>query len=165
MRPMASRRSLALLGCCCLALRPASAVSLGGWRRAPGAPACEPLRSRAPLALALSEDRPVPRVDWSFLDAAFMITCPNDDGSNPRCDRALGLLDQVGLRQCTEVLEFQKDDEDRIRGCYTSHIAVLQEAQKRLRDVDDYNVLVLEDNIEISPRISQETLDAVSTFV
>jgi len=94
-----------------------------------------------------------------------MITCPNEDGSNPRVDRALALLEQVGLGQCTEVREFERDDEDRVRGCYTSHIAILQEAQQRMSGADDYNVLVLEDNIAVSTRIAQETLDAVSQFV
>jgi len=130
-------------------------------------PACELLRSSAPHATptATADSPELPRIDWSFLDAAFMITCPNEDGSNPRVDRALALLEQVGLGQCTEVREFERDDEDRVRGCYTSHIAILQEAQQRMSGADDYNVLVLEDNIAVSTRIAQETLDAVSQFV
>eukprot|EP00308_Calcidiscus_leptoporus_P006043 CAMPEP_0119378338 /NCGR_PEP_ID=MMETSP1334-20130426/47906_1 /TAXON_ID=127549 /ORGANISM="Calcidiscus leptoporus, Strain RCC1130" /LENGTH=84 /DNA_ID=CAMNT_0007397507 /DNA_START=8 /DNA_END=259 /DNA_ORIENTATION=- len=39
------------------------------------------------------------RIDWSFLDAAYIITCPNDDGSNPRLERALQLLRAVGLEE------------------------------------------------------------------
>jgi len=158
-------RTLRALALACCAL-PVSALSLV-WRRVPAVPACELLRSSAPLATATATaDSPeLPRIDWSFLDAAFMITCPNEDGSNPRVDRALALLEQVGLGQCTEVREFERDDEDRVRGCYTSHIAILQEAQQRMSGADDYNVLVLEDNIAVSTRIAQETLDAVSQFV
>jgi len=104
-------------------------------------------------------------IDWSFLDAAFIITCPNVDGSNQRLERALDTLDHVGLRELTEVREFATDDKDRVRGCYSSHISVLQEAEQRLRGKANINVLVLEDNLEVSPRISQDTLDAVEHFI
>ena len=70
-------------------------------------------------------------VDWSFLDAAFLITCPSTDGSNPRLQKAMTQLQAVGLSDRTEVREFATDDEDRIRGCYTSHITVLEEAAAR----------------------------------
>jgi len=103
--------------------------------------------------------------DWSFLDAAYLITCPDDDGSNPRLDRVLPLLRQVGLGDLVEVRSFERDDADRIRGCYSSHISVLQEAQRRVEGKRECNILVLEDNIDVSPRLSSDTLAAVREYV
>ncbi len=109
-----------------------------------------------------------PSIDWSFLDAVFLITCPKPDGSNPRLQTALSYLQEVGLGDLCEVREFATDDEDRVRGCYNSHIAVLEEAQVRFADrpvSEPLNVLVLEDNLSISPRIAQPTLDAIREFL
>ena len=110
----------------------------------------------------------LPSVDWSFIDAAYVITCPQADGSNPRLDRAWSQLQAVGLDTRCEVREFQPDDEDRIRGCYTSHISVLEAAAARFADKpadEPLNILVLEDNLSISPRISQGTLDSIKRFL
>lgn len=110
----------------------------------------------------------LPSIDWSFLDAAFIITCPNADGSNPRLDKALAQLREVGLTDQCEVRAFATDDEDRVRGCYNSHVAVLEEAAARFADrpaTEPLNVLVLEDNLSISPRIEQRTLDAMQEFL
>jgi hypothetical protein len=66
------------------------------------------------------------------------------------------------------VREFATDDQDRVRGCYNSHIAVLAEAQARFADrptSEPLNVLVLEDNLSVSPRIAQPTLDAIREFL
>ena len=53
---------------------------------------------------------------WDFLDAVFLITCPPEDGSeNERLLRAREMLSEVGLGERTEVREFRRDDEDRIR--------------------------------------------------
>ena len=51
-----------------------------------------------------------------------------------------------------------------MRGCYTSHISVLQEAAERF-PTGECNILVLEDNLATSPRMSQETLDAMDAFI
>ena len=83
-----------------------------------------------PAGGALSE---LPSVDWSFIDAAYVITCPQPDGQNPRLDTAWKQLEAVGLASRTEVCEFGTDDEDRIRGCYTSHITVLEKAAQSSR--------------------------------
>jgi len=145
---------------CCVA----SAVRMG----LPGPPGLGAARSAGPRlagpGAAELEDLPTLRVDWSFLDAAFLITVPNVDGSNPRLPRAMSVLEQVGLSDLVEVREFERDDEDRVRGCYTSHVAVLEEAQQRFSGRTKLNVLVLEDNIAVSPRIEQETLNAVEAF-
>lgn len=77
-------------------------------------------------------------------------------------------LEAVGLASLTEVCEFGTDDDDRIRGCYTSHISVLEAAEKRFADRpadEQLNILVLEDNLSISPRIEQPTLDSMSRFL
>lgn len=119
-------------------------------------------------APAAAEPVSLPSVDWGFLDAAYLITCPAPDGSNPRLDSARIQLDAVGLGSLTEVREFGTDDEDRIRGCYTSHISVLEEAQARFADRpadEELNILILEDNLSVSPRLAQPTLDAIASFL
>ena len=127
------------------------------------------LGSSQPPAAAGGKLVDVPSVDWSkLLDAAYLITCPQPDGTNPRLDTAWKQVEAVGLAGITEVCEFGTDDDDRIRGCYTSHISVLEAAEKRFADRpadEQLNVLVLEDNLSISPRIEQQTLDAMETFL
>jgi len=147
-------------------------------KRRAGAPvALEPPEQRLPklklpelklpgLPSSMSED--MPAIDWSFLDACFLITCPSSDGANPRLHRAMTQLQAVGLADLTEVRSFATDDDDRIRGCYTSHVTVLEEAAARFADrppSEPLNVLVLEDNLSISPRITQQTLDSIANFL
>jgi len=103
--------------------------------------------------------------DWSFLDACYVITCPSPDGTNPRLARARESLAEVGLNSMAEVREFQPDDEDRVRGCYTSHIAVLEEAERRFEGTGPLNVLVIEDNLSLSPRLCGSTLESVAAFL
>ena len=103
---------------------------------------------------------------WDFVDSVFLITCPSADGSNERLQRAQEVLTSVGLGNCVEVREFDRDDTDRVRGCYTSHIAVLQEVEQLARKRSGaFNALVIEDNVALSPRISKETLDGVASFL
>ena len=102
--------------------------------------------------------------DWSFLDATYVITCPAADGTNPRLDNARKALSEVGL-ESWEAREFQPDDEDRVRGCYSSHIAVLEEAERRFEGTDDLNVLVIEDNLSLSTRLCGSTLESVAAFL
>lgn len=142
-------------------------------KRRAGAPiALEPPELKLPelklpgLPSGTSED--MPAIDWSFLDACFLITCPSSDGGNPRLHRAMTQLQAVGLADLTEVRSFATDDDDRIRGCYTSHVTVLEEAAARFADrppSEPLNVLVLEDNLSISPRITQQTLDSIACFL
>jgi GR25 family glycosyltransferase involved in LPS biosynthesis len=74
--------------------------------------------------------------DWSFIDKAYLITCPNADPGSERLTKAKTILNSVGLLDRVEVKEFQTDDEDRIRGCYTSHIAVMKDALKYIKSLD-----------------------------
>ena len=86
----------------------------------------------------------------------------------------------------SQTMEFDTDDEDRIRGCYNSHISVLRQARRELsnptpnnpfdalrfimngesppNDDDDYAALIIEDNISLSPLLTQSTLDNLSAF-
>ena len=126
--------------------------------------------SASHLAMQLPGSAPtdlkaLPRLDWSCIDAAYVITCPDADGSNVRLDRAREMLDAIGLGSRTEVRAFERDDEDRVRGCYTSHIEVLKEAQERFSGDGPCNILVLEDNLSISPRISQSVLNNIASFI
>ena len=130
-----------------------------------GRPRLLPHAARACVARHRAAAMEEAAADWSFLDAAYLITCPDDDGSNPRLDRVLPLLRQVGLGDLVEVRSFERDDADRIRGCYSSHISVLQEAQRRVEGKRECNILVLEDNIDVSPRLSSDTLAAVREYV
>merc|ERR1719247_1251743 len=72
-----------------------------------------PLDQLLPGSQGESAQLDLPSVDWSFIDAAFLITCPQADGTNPRLDRAWRQLQAVGLDARTEVREFGTDDEDR----------------------------------------------------
>lgn len=73
-----------------------------------------------------------PKNDWDFVEKTYLITCPNADPNSERLNKAKGILEKVGLLDQVQVKEFATDDEDRIRGCYTSHISVLKDG---LRDI------------------------------
>ena len=82
------------------------------------------------------------------------------------------------------MLQFETDDEDRIRGCYNSHIETLKRAKKELAPspnpldsllslvpgssspppLSSYSVLVMEDNVSLSPSLSQSTLTSLTSF-
>ena len=102
----AAARTLSFGGSSSSSVRPCHGCS---WRR----------RSRPPLMqmpmAAVRDPLAVASVDWSFIDAAYLITCPQADGTNPRLDRAWSALKAVGLDSKTEVCEFGTDDDDRIR--------------------------------------------------
>jgi len=71
--------------------------------------------------------------DWSFIDQVYLITCPNADFNSERITKTRETLASVGLTgDMVQIREFETDDEDRIRGCYTSHLSVLKEAQTTL---------------------------------
>ncbi len=130
-------------------------------------------------------------LDWSFLDGVYLITCPNADPNGQRLDRAKAILDKVGLLDKLQVKEFDTDDENRIRGCYTSHIAVLTDVLKSAKNEEEKNlletffgtlmpktttlvpgtserdlkVLVLEDNIALSSdHPKQRLIDCVAQY-
>lgn len=87
------------------------------------------LHMSSPLAnTAMGSSIAAGELDWSFVDAVYLITCPNADPGSVRLNNAKGILSDLGLMDKVEIKEFETDDEDRIRGCYTSHISVLQDA-------------------------------------
>ena len=77
---------------------------------------------------AFASTRDAGALDWSFVDAAYLITCPNADPESARLKGASAILSDLGLAAKVEIKEFDTDDEDRIRGCYTSHISVMKDA-------------------------------------
>lgn len=85
---------------------------------------------------AVSENSPPTlqtSLDWSFVDKAYLITCPNADPNSERLNKAKSILTEVGLIDSVKVMEFDTDDEDRIRGCYASHISVLKCAKDEIQ--------------------------------
>ncbi len=135
------------------------------------------LSSLRRTSLPLCSTSSASNFDWSeAVDAAYLITCPNGDPGSYRLNRSKRILEDIGLSSAVKVREFATDDEDRVRGCYNSHIEILKEAKSTfdpeppfslpfLRQPGrDYRVLVLEDNISRSPRLSQETLDKLVSY-
>lgn len=164
-RPAVRLQSLLLL---------AAPLLLDAWQPAlrpaarPAVLRCQPQLLLATPEAMKEEVRAPPEaaaIDWSFLDAVYVITCPQPDGTNPRLGRAREILRQVGLESRVEVREFQPDDEDRVRGCYTSHIAVLEEAERSFPGDGPLNVLVLEDNLSLSTRLEAGTVESVEAFL
>mmetsp|Transcript_11998 Transcript_11998/g.18079 ORF Transcript_11998/g.18079 Transcript_11998/m.18079 type:complete len:382 (-) Transcript_11998:232-1377(-) len=107
-------------------------------------------------------------IDWSGIDATYLITCPNADVDGARRESSKNVLQKVGLLQDkkTTIEEFDTDDEDRIRGCYTSHISVLTKAYNKFRRNKDAKILVCEDNIALTENIdSVNTMNQVNQFM
>lgn len=112
---------------------------------------------RPSLRMSLADQK----CDWSWLNDVYLITTTV---SQSRLERTKEELKEVGLWDRVQVRTFQPDDEDRVRGCYTSHIKVLEEVQKIYGKLEDYRVLVLEDNLERTMRMSPSVVSAVGDF-
>ena len=118
-------------------------------------------------------------LDWSFLFGVYIITCPNADPGSVRLNEALNLLSRANVLDELQVKAFNTDDEDRIRGCYTSHISVIRDALVEMKkskqgpknpfqaffspkevqlSTDRRVILVLEDNLAPTGYFSQRTL-------
>lgn len=65
--------------------------------------------------------------NWSFLDSVHLIHCPNGDNSKKRITSTRCILNQVNLLDRLTMKLFDTDDEDRIRGCYNSHVSVFKD--------------------------------------
>lgn len=132
-------------------------------------------------------DQVAEALDWSFIDAAYLITCPNADPGSERLNGATSILKQCNVGDQVQVKDFDTDDEDRIRGCYTSHISVLRDALKEVngssRSKNDQKnpfffstiqsddaestgsaIMVLEDNLALTGNLDQSILDEVEAF-
>ena len=129
-------------------------------------------------------------LNWSFLDAVYLIHCPNGDSDRTRIQSTKIILDEVNLLDSVTIKEFETDDEDRVRGCYTSHVSVFRDILEtnsrkssraksgfnfldvfQIRDDsssgdENVNALVFEDNLSLGNKVLvQDTIDAVSNFV
>jgi GR25 family glycosyltransferase involved in LPS biosynthesis len=120
-------------------------------------------------------------LDWSFLDGVYLIHCPNADPEGKRLQTTQTVLNGVNLLDDLAIKEFETDDENRIRGCYTSHLSVYRDIvndnkksipfdffaafQPKTDDVDK-NVLILEDNVAVNGKIpTPEILASIASFV
>jgi len=105
-------------------------------------------------------------LDWGFIDCVYLVHCPNADENRERFVSTRTILKQVNLFDRLEIKKFETDDEDRIRGCYNSHIAIFREIlNKRSDGPDDINALIFEDNLYRNGEIlKQESIDAISSF-
>jgi hypothetical protein len=101
--------------------------------------------------------------DWDFMDDIYLITTTSKDTS--RLDQTKIELSKVGLLDKVKIRTFVPDNEDRVRGCYTSHINVLSEVEKTFRKKKNYKVLILEDNLEVTKRMNSNILASVNSFM
>jgi len=101
--------------------------------------------------------------DWNFMDGVYLITTTAKD--TPRLDQTKIELSKVGLLDKVQIRTFIPDNEDRVRGCYTSHISVLSEVQKQFKNKKNYKVLILEDNLEVTKRMNNNILESVNNFI
>ena len=102
------------------------------------------------------------KTDWGFLDGIYLITT---EGGDDRVSETKEQLEKVGMWGKVQVRTFKTDDEDRVRGCYSSHINVLTDVKKTMQGSNDYKVLILEDNLETTARMSPETVNNVAEFL
>lgn len=101
--------------------------------------------------------------DWGWADDAFLITTTTS--SSDRLERTHEELEKVQLWNKVKVRTFKPDDGDRVRGCYTSHIKILEEISSLYGDRPDYRVIVLEDNLEATLRMDHKTVRAAADFM
>ena len=126
-------------------------------------------------------------LDWEFLDAVYLIHCPNGDSDGTRIKLTENILGKVNLLDRVTIKEFETDDEDRVRGCYTSHVSIFRDIIEKdsrrsptgfkFLDVfqkgndppnnnDDLNVLIFEDNVDLGNKLlMQNTVDVISNFI
>lgn len=145
--------------------------------------------SMVPVVTDSEDSSIVTSFDWSFIDRVYLITCPNADPGQKRLEQAKQVLEEANLWHLVQVKSFDTDDEDRIRGCYSSHISVLEDAVGEMESsssdknifVDvlktvmpsspsstpklNYNILVLEDNIALTGNLDVKGLQLVRNFM
>lgn len=100
--------------------------------------------------------------NWDFVDGCFLITTTNPN--NVRLEKTKQQLIKCNLWNQVTVREFIPDDDDRVRGCYTSHVAIMLEIQKKYKGKADYRVIVVEDNLEATEGMSADVISEVSEF-
>lgn len=108
-------------------------------------------------------DRYENSIEWdNTIDSCYLITCPKAEGGELRYKRSLEILNRVELASRTVIKEFDTDDEDRIRGCYMSHIRVLEEAYKNYGSNRQGRIMVIEDNVALTDEDTFRTNEIVS---
>ena len=117
---------------------------------------------------ATSTNNQINPSDWDFLNDVFLITTSNSP-ENTRLTRTMEELNSCNLRDKVIIKQFAIDNEDRIRGCYTSHMKVLREIQAKLRKNPSlrksYRALIVEDNLERTPNIDRNVLRNIGGFL
>lgn len=103
---------------------------------------------------------------WPAICASHLITNALE-GSN-RLSAASIALEALGIQDNTVVNRFAMDREDKVRGCYTSHVATLRNACATMKrqKIDKFNLLMLEDNFEVvqPSSVAHDLIQEVNTF-
>eukprot|EP01041_Mallomonas_annulata_P005396 gene5396-10785_t len=102
------------------------------------------------------------KYDWGFVDKVCLITTTTSDPN--RLERTRKELDVIGLSDRVQLFTFEPDNEDRARGCYTSHIKVIQQAIKDVKNTNG-RIMILEDNLEKTMKFDNDVIKSVKTFV
>lgn len=124
-----------------------------------------PLKVIASMKPTATLGKPKPPA-WEFLDEIYLVT--TSGANNNRLGMAKSQLEEAGLWDGVTVRTFPVDTADKVRGCYNSHIAVLQEIQNKYKWKlkRNYHALILEDNLETAQGMQiPEVLQSVRSFI
>ena len=107
-------------------------------------------------------------ISWDFIDGVYLITTTQPN--NIRLENTQKELQSVNLwNNKINIRTFKPDDEDRVRGCYISHISVLKEIQQLYNTKNnkdkDYKILILEDNLEKTIQMRADTVLSIKEFL
>lgn len=117
-----------------------------------------------PLKSSLSSQSTPSSSIWTFVDDVYLITT-SQSSTSQRLEKTKEQLEKINLWPQVNIRTFKTDDEDRVRGCYTSHISILNEIQKKYKNKENYRVLVLEDNLELTlSGSSSDLIETISKF-
>mmetsp|Transcript_26727 Transcript_26727/g.25595 ORF Transcript_26727/g.25595 Transcript_26727/m.25595 type:complete len:392 (+) Transcript_26727:116-1291(+) len=116
------------------------------------------------LEIKFNSDAFIPTERWDFADDIYLITTTAT--GNQRLEKTLKHLNKININTNNiKIRTFEPDNEDRVRGCYTSHVEVLKEIQNNYINKNNYKVIILEDNLEITSRLDAEVLFEVASFL
>lgn len=94
--------------------------------------------------------------NWSFVDEVWCIHLPE------RTDRSLLIDDLIEKTSLPiQIFEAKKHKNGSIQGCFESHKTIIQSALKRGLS----NVMILEDDAELSPDVDWKILNQVRDFI
>ena len=107
--------------------------------------------------------------NWDFLDAVYLITCDKEEANNKdenvddelsRLNGVKEILNNINLLDKVQIINFETDDTDRVRGCYTSHIEIINKAKN---DIIDNQKSSNDDNKSLSWKNILPSLEALFT--